>query len=97
MALTVTHFQAVERAVRTGAPHELLSTVRDALIEHFEATEVDLLVADYGSTVLQPVTALPHTAQPLAIKASPRAVLSSARSLTASTSLRTGRWSCICR
>ncbi|MFA3843630.1 PP2C family protein-serine/threonine phosphatase [Streptomyces sp. NPDC056975] len=71
MALTVTHFQAVERAVRTGAPHELLSTVRDALIEHFEATEVDLLVADYGSTVLQPVTALPHTAQPLAIKASP--------------------------
>ncbi|MFI8786381.1 PP2C family protein-serine/threonine phosphatase [Streptomyces sp. NPDC055105] len=71
MALTVTHFQAVERAVRTGAPHELLSTVRDALIEHFEATEVDLLVADYGSTVLQPVTALPHTAQPLAIQASP--------------------------
>ncbi|MFB6705987.1 PP2C family protein-serine/threonine phosphatase [Streptomyces sp. NPDC056333] len=71
MALTVTHLQAVERALRTGAPHELLSTVRDALIEHFEATEVDLLVADYSSTVLQPVTALPHTAQPLAVQASP--------------------------
>ncbi|MFD4715974.1 PP2C family protein-serine/threonine phosphatase [Streptomyces sp. NPDC058430] len=71
MALTVTHLQAFERAVRTGAPHEILSTVRDALIEHFEAIEVDLLVADYSSTVLQLVTALPHTAQPLAVQTSP--------------------------
>ncbi|MFB7831095.1 PP2C family protein-serine/threonine phosphatase [Streptomyces sp. NPDC057680] len=67
----MTHFQAVERALRTGAPHELLGTLRDALVQHFEATDVELLVADYSSTVLQPVTELPHTAHPLAVRSSP--------------------------
>ncbi|MFE3580685.1 PP2C family protein-serine/threonine phosphatase [Streptomyces vinaceus] len=67
----MTHFQTVERALRTGAPHELLGTLRDALIEQFEAVEVDLLVADYSSTVLQPVTDLPHTDRPLAVRTSP--------------------------
>ncbi|MGC5562054.1 PP2C family protein-serine/threonine phosphatase [Streptomyces sp. FR-108] len=74
----MTRFLTVERALRTGAPHELLGTVRDALIEHFQATRVDLLVADYSSTVLQPVIALPHTAEPLSLRSSPegRAFLS---------------------
>ncbi|MFD3437223.1 PP2C family protein-serine/threonine phosphatase [Streptomyces sp. NPDC058685] len=67
----MTDFQAVERAVRTGAPNELLDTVRAALIERFDATEVNLLMADYSLTVLQPVTALPHTAQPLSVQTSP--------------------------
>ncbi|MFF4298567.1 PP2C family protein-serine/threonine phosphatase [Streptomyces vinaceus] len=67
----MTHFQTVERALRTGAPHELLGTLRDALIEQFGAIEVDLLVADYSSTVLQPVTDLPHKDRPLAVRTSP--------------------------
>lgn len=69
--LTVTNFLAVERAVRTAAPHNLLGTVQAALVEHYEATEVELLMADYSLTVLQPVTALPHTAEPLSVFTSP--------------------------
>lgn len=69
--MTVTNFLAVERAVRTAAPHNLLGTVRAALVEHYEATEVDLLMADYSLTVLQQVTALPHTAEPLSVYSSP--------------------------
>ncbi|WP_405752735.1 serine/threonine-protein phosphatase [Streptomyces sp. NBC_01020] len=65
-------FLAVERAVRSAAPHALLDAARAALITHYEAASVDLLMADYGLTVLQPVTALPHTAQPpLSLHASP--------------------------
>ncbi|MET9514721.1 PP2C family protein-serine/threonine phosphatase [Streptomyces sp. NPDC002994] len=71
MAFTVTNFLAVERAVRTAAPHAIFDTVRAALVEFYEATEVDLLMADYSLTVLQPVTALPHTARPLPVHASP--------------------------
>ncbi|MFD3541610.1 PP2C family protein-serine/threonine phosphatase [Streptomyces sp. NPDC058662] len=64
----MTNFLAVERALRTAAPHDLLHTVRAALIEHFQAIEVELLMADYSLTVLQPVTALPHTAEPLPVQ-----------------------------
>ncbi|MYT19266.1 phosphatase, partial [Streptomyces sp. SID7760] len=71
MAPTVTHIQTIERALRAGAPHELLGTLRAGLMQHFGATGVDLLVADYSSTVLQPVTDLPHTDRPLAVQASP--------------------------
>ncbi|MFF4321375.1 PP2C family protein-serine/threonine phosphatase [Streptomyces sp. NPDC001568] len=63
-------FLAVERALRTAAPHDLLRTIRAALIEHYDAVEVELLMADYSLTVLQPVTALPHTAEPLPVQAS---------------------------
>ncbi|MFE7014331.1 PP2C family protein-serine/threonine phosphatase [Streptomyces sp. NPDC057651] len=62
---------AVERAVRSAAPHALLDAARAALIEHYEALGVELLMADYGLTVLQPVTALPHTNEPLSLHASP--------------------------
>ncbi|MFD0059453.1 PP2C family protein-serine/threonine phosphatase [Streptomyces sp. NPDC056690] len=64
-------FLAVERAVRSAAPHALLDAARAALIEHYEALGVELLMADYGLTVLQPVTALPHTNEPLSLHASP--------------------------
>ncbi|GAA1350656.1 PP2C family protein-serine/threonine phosphatase [Streptomyces beijiangensis] len=64
-------FLAVEHAVRGAAPHALLDAARAALVTHYEAASVDLLMADYGLTVLQPVTALPHTAQPLSLHASP--------------------------
>ncbi|MFD6434608.1 PP2C family protein-serine/threonine phosphatase [Streptomyces venezuelae] len=62
---------AVERALRTSAPHALLDTVRNALIGRYTACSVDLLMADYAMTILQPVDALPHTAAPVAINGSP--------------------------
>ncbi|MER6519101.1 PP2C family protein-serine/threonine phosphatase [Streptomyces sp. NPDC001553] len=67
----MTNFLAVERALRTAAPHDLLRSIRAALIEHYHAIEVDLLMADYSLTVLQPVTALPQTADPLPVQSSP--------------------------
>ncbi|MFI5828518.1 PP2C family protein-serine/threonine phosphatase [Streptomyces sp. NPDC051578] len=67
----MTNFLAVERALRTAAPHDLLHAVRSALIEHYAAIEVDLLMADYSLSVLQQVTALPHTAEPLPVQSTP--------------------------
>ncbi|MGW0362918.1 PP2C family protein-serine/threonine phosphatase [Streptomyces sp. NPDC002990] len=67
----MTNFLAVERALRTAAPHDLLQTVRSALIAHYDALAVDLLMADYSLSVLQQVTALPHTAEPLPVQATP--------------------------
>ncbi|MFJ7270475.1 PP2C family protein-serine/threonine phosphatase [Streptomyces sp. NPDC099050] len=72
MTLAMTNFLAVERALRTAAPHDLLRTVRSALVAHYEALEVDLLMADYSLSVLQQVTALPDTAEPLPLQATPQ-------------------------
>ncbi|MER7760155.1 PP2C family protein-serine/threonine phosphatase [Streptomyces sp. NPDC097619] len=68
----MTRFLAAERALRTAAPHDLLRTVRTALIEHYGALSVDLLMADYSLTVLQQVTVLPHTADPLDVRTTPQ-------------------------
>lgn len=68
----MTKFLAVERALRTAAPHDLLTTVRSALVTHYGAVEVDLLMADYSLSVLQQVTALPHTAEPLLVHTTPQ-------------------------
>ncbi|GAB2630927.1 PP2C family protein-serine/threonine phosphatase [Nocardia goodfellowii] len=57
-----------ERALRASAPHALLDVLRATLQQDFAATSVDLLLADYRLSVLQPVTELPHTATPLAIR-----------------------------
>ncbi|MGY0020925.1 PP2C family protein-serine/threonine phosphatase [Streptomyces sp. YJ-C3] len=65
-----TNFVAVERAIRGAAPYGLLDTVRAALGKHYGAVSVELLMADYSLTVLQPVTELPHTAKPLPVHAS---------------------------
>lgn len=67
----MTNLPAVERALRTAAPHELLPRLRAALVEHFGALGVELLMADYSLTVLQPVTSLPHTGEPLSVRTSP--------------------------
>ncbi|MHB9756169.1 PP2C family protein-serine/threonine phosphatase [Streptomyces sp. BYX5S] len=64
-------FLAAERAVRSAAPFDLLETVRRALTEHYGALSVDLLLADYSLTVLQTVTELPRTADPLPVHSSP--------------------------
>ncbi|WP_240508941.1 PP2C family protein-serine/threonine phosphatase [Streptomyces agglomeratus] len=71
MAFIVTNILAAGRAVRTAAPHALFDAMRAALIAYYEAVEVDLLMADYSLTCLQPVTALPHTSEPLPVESSP--------------------------
>ncbi|MFF5372991.1 PP2C family protein-serine/threonine phosphatase [Streptomyces sp. NPDC013187] len=64
-------YVAAERALRTAAPHELLNAVRRVLVEQYEAEAVELFMADYGLTVLQPVSVLPHTMEPVSIHNSP--------------------------
>ncbi|MFK8906572.1 PP2C family protein-serine/threonine phosphatase [Streptomyces sp. YS-3] len=62
---------AAERALRTAAPHEVLDAVRRVLIEQYAADSVELFMADYGLTVLQPVSVLPHTLEPVSAHSSP--------------------------
>ncbi|MFD5544010.1 PP2C family protein-serine/threonine phosphatase [Streptomyces sp. NPDC127079] len=64
-------FVTAERALRTAAPHELLDVVRRVLAQEYAATSVELLLADYGLTVLQPVSSLPATAAPVSVHSSP--------------------------
>ena len=64
-------FVTAERALRTAAPHELLDAVSRVLVEEYAAQSVELFLADYGLTVLQPVSELPHTADPVSVHNSP--------------------------
>ncbi|MFD5270286.1 PP2C family protein-serine/threonine phosphatase [Streptomyces sp. NPDC058335] len=59
-------FATAERALRTAAPHELVDAVRRALVEQYAAVAVELLMADYGLTVLQPVCG-PHGREALSV------------------------------
>ncbi len=63
-------FAVVERALRGAAPHELLNAVRTTLTEQFEAITVNLLMADYATTILQPVGVLPFTGEPIPVHGS---------------------------
>ncbi|MFH8796593.1 PP2C family protein-serine/threonine phosphatase [Streptomyces sp. NPDC017941] len=63
-------YAAVGRALRDAAPHELPQAARKALSEHFTATQVELLMADYAMTILQPVPALPYTTERIPVHAS---------------------------
>ncbi|WP_037764368.1 PP2C family protein-serine/threonine phosphatase [Streptomyces sp. 142MFCol3.1] len=65
-------FVAAERALRTAAPHQLLDAVRTVLCRHYAAETVELFMADYGLTVLQPVSVLPHTLEPVGVHSSPQ-------------------------
>ncbi|MEU5313197.1 PP2C family protein-serine/threonine phosphatase [Streptomyces sp. NPDC021562] len=67
----VKRFVTAERALRTAAPHELLDVVRRVLAQEYAATSVELLLADYGLTVLQPVSSLPSTAEPVPVHSGP--------------------------
>jgi len=67
----VNRFVTAERALRTAAPHELLDAVSRVLVEEYAAQSVELFLADYGLTVLQPVSELPHTADPVSVHNSP--------------------------
>ncbi|WP_235438785.1 PP2C family protein-serine/threonine phosphatase [Streptomyces yangpuensis] len=51
----------VERVLRGAAPHELFEVVRAILAREHGAAGAELLMADYASARLQPVTAQPFT------------------------------------
>ncbi|WP_116103613.1 PP2C family protein-serine/threonine phosphatase [Amycolatopsis thermalba] len=61
---------SIDQELRSAAPHELLDVVRAHLAEHFQAIGADLLMADYGLTMLQPVATLPYTTRPLPVAGS---------------------------
>ncbi|MCX5398866.1 PP2C family protein-serine/threonine phosphatase [Streptomyces sp. NBC_00102] len=67
----MTNYLAVERALRTAAPHALVEAARAALAEHYGATGIELLMADYSLTVLQPVDAPARTEGPVPVNGSP--------------------------
>ncbi|MGW5433962.1 PP2C family protein-serine/threonine phosphatase [Streptomyces sp. NPDC004059] len=58
-------FPSVESRLRAVPPHALVATAEALLAELFGAQEVTLLLGDYSLTVLQPVTDLPHTGDPV--------------------------------
>ncbi|MFD7133588.1 PP2C family protein-serine/threonine phosphatase [Streptomyces sp. NPDC059894] len=68
---TVNALATAERALRTAAPHEVLDAVRGVLLRQYAADSVELYLADYGLTVLQPVSELPHTAEPVSVHDGP--------------------------
>ncbi|MFJ5263313.1 PP2C family protein-serine/threonine phosphatase [Streptomyces sp. NPDC088387] len=65
-------FVAVERALRTAAPHTLLSVVASALKEHHGAQRIELRLADYGLRSLQAVDTVPFISEPVPIGSSPQ-------------------------
>ncbi|MER7826302.1 PP2C family protein-serine/threonine phosphatase [Streptomyces sp. NPDC096097] len=62
---------AVERALRDAAPHGLFETVREVLSREHGARSTELLMADYASARLQPVTAQPFTVESVSAYSSP--------------------------
>ncbi|MEU7059472.1 PP2C family protein-serine/threonine phosphatase [Streptomyces sp. NPDC046197] len=61
---------AAERALRSAAPHQVVDVLREVLCSQYEAQDVACLMADYGLTVLQPVSGSPHTAEPVPVHGS---------------------------
>ncbi|MGW4840228.1 PP2C family protein-serine/threonine phosphatase [Streptomyces globisporus] len=57
----------VERALREAAPHEIFDVIRSVIERRHGALAVDLLLADYAMTELQPVGVLPHTRAPVPV------------------------------
>ncbi|MFH9691150.1 PP2C family protein-serine/threonine phosphatase [Streptomyces sp. NPDC021019] len=58
---------AVERSLREAAPHEILDVIRSEIERSHGARAVELLLADYAMTRLQPVGVLPHTRPPVSV------------------------------
>ncbi|MFF8957405.1 PP2C family protein-serine/threonine phosphatase [Streptomyces sp. NPDC014894] len=58
---------AVERSLREAAPHEIFDVLRSLIERRHRARAVELLMADYAMTRLQPVGVLPHTRPPLSV------------------------------
>ncbi|MFD7079326.1 PP2C family protein-serine/threonine phosphatase [Streptomyces sp. NPDC059918] len=59
------------RELRDAAPHELFEKVRHVLTRDHGARSAELLMADYASARLQPVTAQPFTAESVSALDSP--------------------------
>ncbi|MBY8878222.1 PP2C family protein-serine/threonine phosphatase [Actinacidiphila acidipaludis] len=57
----------VERRLREAAPHEIFEVLRSTIERDHHARAVELLMADYAMTKLQPVGRLPHTRAPLSV------------------------------
>ena len=60
----------IERRLRNAEPHALLDTVRSELFRLLGAHPVELLMADYALSMLQPVAVLPYTTHPLPVNTS---------------------------
>jgi serine phosphatase RsbU (regulator of sigma subunit) len=60
----------VERALREAAPHEVFDVIRALIERRHHARSVELLMADYAMTRLQPVGILPHTRPAVSVHAS---------------------------
>jgi serine phosphatase RsbU (regulator of sigma subunit) len=86
----VDRFTAAERELRGAAPHALLAAARGALVTHYAAVDVDLLLADYALTILQPVSAAPYTAEPLPVHTSPAGRAFGAQRVHTETDTRNG-------
>ncbi|WP_069174517.1 PP2C family protein-serine/threonine phosphatase [Streptomyces griseus] len=59
---------AVERELREAAPHQILEALRTHLGLRFQAVAVELLMADYAMSRLQPISDLPHTRDALPVR-----------------------------
>ncbi|MEU6852225.1 PP2C family protein-serine/threonine phosphatase [Actinacidiphila alni] len=68
----MTNFLAVERALRAAAPYALLDTARVVLAEHYGTVSVDLLMADYSTTVLRSVDTSAPSAPTLPVHSTPQ-------------------------
>ncbi|MFJ8767777.1 PP2C family protein-serine/threonine phosphatase [Streptomyces clavifer] len=58
---------AVERTLREAAPHQVFDVLRSLIERRHQAVGVELLLADYSMSRLQPVGDLPHTGAPLSV------------------------------
>ncbi|MER7983306.1 PP2C family protein-serine/threonine phosphatase [Streptomyces sp. NPDC095817] len=56
---------SAESLLRATSPHLLVAAARHILAERVGASDVTVLLADYGLSVLQPVSHLPHTDEPV--------------------------------
>ncbi|BBB00154.1 putative magnesium or manganese-dependent protein phosphatase [Actinacidiphila reveromycinica] len=57
----------VEGRLREASPHEIFEVIRSTIEQRHHALAVELLMADYEMTRLQPVETLPHTRPPLPV------------------------------
>ncbi|MFG2437270.1 PP2C family protein-serine/threonine phosphatase [Streptomyces sp. NPDC048508] len=62
---------SAESLLRATPPHRLVATAHRLLAERVGAQDVTVLLADYGLSVLQPVTHLPHTDEPVSAHEGP--------------------------
>ena len=58
---------AVERSLREAAPHEIFDVIRSLIVRRHRAQAVELMMADYAMTRLQPVGVLPRTRPPVSV------------------------------